>query len=159
MTQMFEQHDFKKFPELTNNQMQFHYFSSPHKQITEDFWCNVEEVIDGDTLRVKWLERDFPFRVRLLGVGSPELKERGGLEARDWLKSKIEGEEVLVIIDDRERVGKWGRLLGTIIHKGININEQIIDEGKAVEFGEELFLIPNFSRELDSISENLKNGF
>jgi len=46
-------HDFKKFPELTNNQMQIYYFESPHKQITEDFKARVVDVHDGDTIKVE----------------------------------------------------------------------------------------------------------
>ena len=37
-------HDFINYPELTNNQMNFYYFESPHKQITENF-INVVNVI------------------------------------------------------------------------------------------------------------------
>ncbi len=141
-------HDFKKFPELSNNQMQFYYSQSPHKQITEDFSARVVDVHDGDTIKVEWIDRDFNFRIRMLGVSAPELKERNGIETRNWLADIILGEDVDILINPRERVGKWGRLLGTIIHKGINLNEQIIDEGMAVRFGEEA-LIPSFNRELE----------
>ena len=54
-------HNFKLFPELTNNQMQFYYFESPHRQIIEDFRAKVVQVTDGDTIRVKWDERKFDF--------------------------------------------------------------------------------------------------
>ena len=46
-------HDFKTFPELTNNKMEIYYFESPHRQILEDFEGEVVKVTDGDTIHVK----------------------------------------------------------------------------------------------------------
>ena len=37
-------HDFKRFPELTNSQMDFYYDDSPHPQITEDISVRVIKV-------------------------------------------------------------------------------------------------------------------
>ena len=129
-------HDFKAFPELTNEQMTFYYFQSPHKQITQDFRARVVEVHDGDTIKVMWEERDFPFKIRFDGVAAPELSEPGGIESREWLRRKIENKEVDVLINPRNRVGKWGRLIGTIMFDGININEEIIREGYAIPFNQ-----------------------
>jgi len=52
-------HDFKRFPELTNNQMNLYYFDSPHQQIAEDFDAKVVNVHDGDTVRLEVSWRDF----------------------------------------------------------------------------------------------------
>tara|TARA_R100001530_G_scaffold131778_1_gene103652 strand:- start:86 stop:529 length:444 start_codon:yes stop_codon:yes gene_type:complete len=127
-------HDFKAFPELTNRQMQFYYFDSPHRQITEDFTAQVVDVHDGDTVKVRWSERDFDFRVRLLRIAAPELNERGGLSSQRWLASKLAGKEVTVQINPFNRVGKFGRILGEIIVDGININQLSLDEGHSIEF-------------------------
>jgi len=127
-------HDFKKFPELTNSQMQFYYFESPHKQITEDFNARVVKVHDGDTIKVKWRERDFNFPVRLARIGAPELKESGGLESKMWLKNLIEGREVDILIDPSNRVGKWGRIIGEIMFFGMNINNLSKDLGFSQDF-------------------------
>ena len=129
-------HDFKRFPELTNNQMQFYYFESPHKQITEDFLAKVKRVVDGDTIIVKWQERDFDFPVRLADIQAPELKE-GGLESKKWLEGKIKDKEVEILINPYNRVGKWGRILGEVLHRGMNLNELSIQEGMAIPFGEQ----------------------
>ena len=126
-------HDFENFPELTNSQVDFYYWESPHKQIFEDFKCKVVKVIDGDTIRVKWDERDFEFPVRFLGTDAPELNE-GGKESMSWLETQIEGEEVEIIIDIKQRVGKFGRILGIIMSKGINMNEESIKTGHAKIF-------------------------
>lgn len=127
-------HNFKQFPELTNSQMQFYYWDSPHRQITENFTAKVVKVIDGDTIRVKWQERDFNFPVRLLNIAAPELDEEGGVRSRGFLE-QIMDEEVFVIINPANRVEKWGRLLGEIIHMGLNLNQMSMDMGYSVRFG------------------------
>jgi len=126
-------HDFKRFPELANSQMDFYYFASPHKQILYDFRGFVVKVIDGDTIRVKCAFRDFDFPVRMLDTNAPEMNE-GGEAAKSWLEGQILNEEVDILINPQQRVGKWGRLLGTIVHKGLNINEASIQAGVATPF-------------------------
>lgn len=128
-------HDFKRFPELTNNQMQFYYWESPHKQITEDFMARVVKVTDGDTIRVEWEQRDFDFPIRLSNIAAPELDEVGGLQSKGFLDQIME-KEILVEINPANRVEKWGRLLGEIIHMGINMNNLSRDWGYSVTFGE-----------------------
>jgi endonuclease YncB( thermonuclease family) len=130
-------HNFKDFPELTNGQSQFYYWDSPHKQIFNDFTCEVVKVIDGDTIRVKWEERDFDFPIRLANINSAEMDE-GGQASKNFLERQILGEEILVLVNENMRVGKWGRLLGEIIHMGQNINQMSMDWGYSVPFGSEL---------------------
>ena len=127
-------HDFKNFPELTNNQLQFYYFESPHRQITEDFVAKVVDVHDGDTIKVRWRERDFDFPVRLAHIAAPELKEHGGIKSKKWLEGMIAGEEVDIMIDPNNRVGKWGRIIGEIIFMGININNMSLDLRYSIPF-------------------------
>ena len=71
-------HDFKRFPELTNNQMNLYYFDSPHEQITSDFDARVVRVVDGDTLRLQVGFRDFDFPLRMSNLLAPEMNEEGG---------------------------------------------------------------------------------
>jgi endonuclease YncB( thermonuclease family) len=125
--------DFVARPELWNGlPMDIYYFDSPHKQITEDFEGVVSKVHDGDTFTIDTKFRNFGTKVRMVGIDSLELNVGGG-KARDWLKSKIEGKRVDIILDE-ERVGKWGRILGTVIANGMNINDLAIIEGMAVPF-------------------------
>lgn len=125
-------HDFKKYPELTNQEIEEHMYS-PHPQITEDIWVDVVKVIDGDTIRVVWEKRDFDFPVRFLGIDAPEMNE-GGFEAREYLKGVIEGEEVLLKIDQDQRVGKYGRLLAKVISLGMDVGEMMMRLGYAKDF-------------------------
>ena len=142
-------HDFKKFPELTNSQMQLYYFESPHKQITEDFEAEVVKVHDGDTITLRTSFRDFDFPLRFLNIDAPELNEERGKESRDKLKSFIEGERIDVLINQKNRVDKWGRLLGSVFHRGMDIGDLMMRLGFAKNFNsrnEEK--LPNIERQV-----------
>lgn len=143
------EHNFIKFPELTNSQMTEFYFISPHKQIFDNFTARVEKVTDGDTIRVSCNFRDFNFPIRFAYIDAAELNE-GGERTRDWLKEKILGEEVDILINNKNRVDKWGRLLGQVVFMGEDLGEAEIREGRAVLFGEEQ-LFPNIDKQLGVI--------
>lgn len=143
-------HDFKAFPELTNQQMTFYYFDSPHEQITRNFQAKVTKVHDGDTIRVKTDFRDFEFPIRFSNISAAELNEEGGTRSRDWLASKIDGEEIYVIVDPSNRVGKFGRILGEIIHMGININEESMRQRQSIDFSiRHNVVLPDFKNTLE----------
>ena len=127
-------HDFKRFPELTNNQMQFYYFDSPHKQIVDSFTATVKRVKDGDTIELEWQERDFKFPLRLAYIAAPELKEQGGIASQKWLESELLNEEVDIIIDKFNRVGKWGRLLGRVLFRGMDMGQESLIKGYSIKF-------------------------
>lgn len=127
-------HDYEKFPELNNAQLSEFGFTSPHPQITEDFRAEVVQVHDGDTVTLRWDKRDFDFPLRLLDIDSPELNA-GGEVARDWMKEQIEGKMVDIQIDSDNRVGKYGRLLGRIIHNGLDMGAASVRLGLAKAFG------------------------
>ncbi len=135
-------HDFKRFPELTNSQMGFYYFDSPHQQIAEDFWAKVVRVKDGDTIQVKADFRDFDFPIRFSNINAAELNEEGGIESQSWLESQILGEEVEIIVNPKNRVEKWGRLLGQVRHKGFDMGEMSKVNGKSISLTEEQDPIP-----------------
>jgi len=142
-------HDFKNFPELRANQMEIYYFDSPHKQIFEDFKAKVVKVIDGDTVRVSCDFRDFTFPVRILDLAAPELDEGGGKESQSWLESQILGEDVDIIMT-AHRVEKWGRLLGGILFRGIDMAEESVRQGHAVPWEErKTGHLPDFNKEIE----------
>jgi len=127
-------HDFKAFPELTNSQMDFYYFDSPHKQITEDFVAEVVKVIDGDTIRVIWDQRNFSFLIRFLDIDAAEIDTIDGVKSRNWLESMILGETVDIMVDPNQRVDKWGRLLGRVLLEGVDMAEMSLGNGFSVPF-------------------------
>ena len=77
--------------------------------------------------------RDFEFPLRLLGYDAPELNE-GGEEAKAWLEDEILGQEVNVLIDSENRVGKYGRLLGHVVYQGLDVGQSMFYLGYVKEF-------------------------
>ncbi len=131
-------HDFKRFPELTNSQMAFYYFESPHKQIGENFSAKVVKVTDGDTIRVTTNFRDFDFPIRFMDTDAPEMNTREGRKSQAWLEKQILGKDVEIIINQQNRLGKWGRLLGEVLFQGLNYNKLSVLFNYAVKFDDRL---------------------
>ncbi len=144
------EHDFEKYPELRNgDEMDTFYFQSPHKQILEDFRATVVKVHDADTITLRWKDRDFDFPLRFAVINAPELNEPGGKEARDWLEAKILNQEVDIKINQRNRVEKWGRLLGNVVFHGIDLGDEMMGNGMATPFARRNeFKLPDLNREL-----------
>jgi len=126
-------HDFEKFPELSNSQLEELKFESPHKQITEDFNATVVRVHDGDTITLRTGFRDFDFPLRFLGIDAPEMNA-GGEIARDWLRDRILGQVVKILIDINNRVDKYGRLLGAVWDQGMNVGDEELRLGLVSTF-------------------------
>ena len=131
---MVFEHDYKRFPELSNAELAILEFTSPHVQIKEDFVALVVRVHDGDTITLRTTFRDFDFPIRLLDIDSPELNFSGGPEAQRFLENFILGKEVDIIMDRKRRVDKWGRLLGKIMFHGLDMGEDMIRNGHATTF-------------------------
>ena len=124
-------HDFKRFPELSNSQVDFYYFESPHKQIFEDFRAVVVKVHDGDSIRVMTDFRDFDFPIRIMNIKAPELDQEGGMESQRFLEQRLLGQEVEIKINPNIRIGAWGRLLGKVEIGSMDIGEESIMMGQS----------------------------
>lgn len=127
------EHDFVKYPELSNRDIDILMYQSPHKQIIEDFMAEVVKVHDGDTITLQTNFRDFIFPLRFLGIDAPEMNA-GGETARDWLRSKILNATVQILINRKNRVDKYGRLLGKVFFRGMDIGQEEIYLGLAKPF-------------------------
>ncbi len=103
----------------------------------------VISVYDGDTCTVDidlglgiWLHNE---KLRLYGINAPELRgaERAeGLKSRDYLRSLIDGREIL-LETYRDKRGKYGRYLAKIFIKRsdsewLNVNDELVKQGFAV---------------------------
>lgn len=122
-------HDFKRFPELVGEDLDLYYFDSPHKQIFEGFEAKVVKVHDGDTVTLRWSERDFDFPLRMINIAAPELNEKGGKASQSYLETLLLGKMVDIGIDRDNRVEKWGRLLGSISIGGVDAGESSMLQG------------------------------
>jgi micrococcal nuclease len=103
----------------------------------------VTKVVDGDTIDVEidlGFDISFSSRVRLAGIDTPEsrttdkMEKALGLEAKAYLKNKIESAKTVVIKTEKMNSSeKYGRILGWLFLDGSNIsmNEQMIEDGHA----------------------------
>ena len=104
---------------------------------------SVRHVIDGDTF-----DLTDDRRVRMLGIDAPEagyedkIAEPHSDESTAWLRDRVEGREVQLRIDAREK-DRYGQLLAWVFDPdGILINQQMLSEGHAK-------LLPDFGLPLD----------
>jgi micrococcal nuclease len=103
----------------------------------------VTKIVDGDTIDVEidlGFDISFSSRVRLAGIDTPEsrttdkMEKALGLEAKAYLKSKIESAKTVVIKTEKmDSSEKYGRILGWVFLDGssISVNEQMIADGHA----------------------------
>lgn len=101
--------------------------------------CKVLSVYDGDTCTLAFFfgGKIYQWKCRLYGINAPEIRTKDmnektrGLNAKNYLTSKIEGRLVEVEFKHFE---KYGRLLGTIYLGGENINEDMVQQELAVRY-------------------------
>ena len=103
----------------------------------------VNNVVDGDTIDVEidlGFDISFSSRVRLAGIDTPESRTTNkaekvlGLEAKEYVKSKIKDAKVVVIKTEKmDSSEKYGRILGWLFLDGskVSVNEQMILDGYA----------------------------
>ena len=101
----------------------------------------VIKVYDGDTITVAAFvpgcRTMYRFSVRLDGIDTPEMKTKNEEEkllahkAQEDLSGKVLGEMVEL---ENVSMEKYGRLLATVVHKGVNMNQWMIDQGHAKEY-------------------------
>lgn len=97
--------------------------------------AKVINVVDGDTIDCL-IDLGFNVsikqRLRLSGIDTPERKEEGFSEAKEFLHGKIMNQNIVVKIEGRS---KWGYYLASLFDlNGFNINEEILRLGLAVEY-------------------------
>ena len=87
----------------------------------------VERVVDGDTIVFKAGDAKTQ-RVRLADIGTPELDQPWGGEAKAALKGWAENRRAQIRIVDTDR---YGRLVATLWIDGKNINRRLVAKGHA----------------------------
>ena len=103
----------------------------------------VDRVVDGDTIDVT-IDLGFSvwkkMRVRMEGINTPESrtrdldeKARGKLAAK-FLSDQILHADKLVIRTKLDKKGKFGRVLGTLVADGVDLNQAMIDNYHAVGY-------------------------
>ena len=109
-----------------------------------EYKCTVDRVVDGDTIDVT-LDLGFSVlhktRVRLFGIDTPESRTRNkdekarGKMSAAFLKMAVEGADTVVIRTKlRDSKGKFGRVLGTVVCDGEDVNEAMVDAHLAAKY-------------------------
>ena len=109
-----------------------------------EYGCTVERVIDGDTIDVildLGFSVSYKSRVRLYGIDTPESRTRNkdekarGKLASAFLTKAIElADQVVIRTELKDSRGKFGRVLGTVVCDGEDINQGMVDGGFAVKY-------------------------
>ncbi len=88
----------------------------------------VVEIIDGDTIDI---EIDgSTYRLRYIGMDTPEIGMPGYEEAVDYNRSLVEGKEVLLVMDESE-TDPYGRLLRYVFVDDVFVNYELVRAGFA----------------------------
>lgn len=90
----------------------------------------VTRVGDGDSLTLK-TDRGDSVKVRLFGVDAPELAQKRGREAHQYLRGLAEGRRARVEV---KTVDQYDRQVGRVFVDGRCLNEILVTEGQAWVF-------------------------
>lgn len=104
--------------------------------------AHVTDVYDADTITVDidlgfntWIKDE---RIRLARIDAPEVRGKEKIEgkaARDWLRERILGKEILLRTVKSKKgadsKGKFGRYLGEVIINDVNMNDELVKVGHA----------------------------
>ena len=109
-----------------------------------EYACTVERVVDGDTIDVTLdlgFSVSYKSRVRLFGIDTPESRTRNkdekarGKLSTAFLSKAIEiADQVVIRTELKDSRGKFGRVLGTVVCDGEDINKGMVDGGFAVKY-------------------------
>ena len=106
-----------------------------------EYRVEVLRVVDGDTVDVDvdlgfstWLRDQ---RIRLAGIGAPESRTKDDMEklygqlSKKFLSEMLKNKEITLQSHGK---GKFGRILGTLLAEGSNVNEEMIAKHHAVRY-------------------------
>ena len=109
-----------------------------------EYSCTVDRVVDGDTIDVTLdlgFDILFKSRVRLYAIDTPESRTRNkdekarGKLASAYLQNAIDtAKQVVIKTELKDSRGKYGRVLGSVICDGIDINKAMVDGYYAVAY-------------------------
>jgi len=101
-----------------------------------NYKAKIIDVYDGDTVTAV-VDLGFlhfqEMKLRLYGIDTPELRgaeKVEGKKVRDIVREKILDKEV-EIHSYKDKQGKYGRYLATIIVDGVDLNKWLVDNGHA----------------------------
>lgn len=96
-----------------------------------DWRGTVTYVVDGDTLYVRPADSRKSVSVRIDGIDAPEICQSGGVQAREELRTRVLGQQVLVHPKANDR---YGRLVASIVMDNVDQGGQMVAAGQAWAF-------------------------
>lgn len=120
----------------------------------------VVSIHDGDTLNAIGIEDSQKYKVRLMGVDTPEVnfdentQGEVSIKARDALRTLIPEGSIFSVSNDSQ-VDKHGRILGRLLKDGIDINKEMLTQGWGVIY----FIYPFEKRVVSEYSKAAKDAF
>jgi micrococcal nuclease len=108
-----------------------------------EYCCQVTRVIDGDTVDANidlGFDISYFSRIRLFGIDTPESRTRNkdeklrGLLAKDYIVKALATGKQVVVKTALEKKGKYGRVLGSLIVDGLDLNQDMIAKHLAVAY-------------------------
>lgn len=109
-----------------------------------EYRCKVLRIVDGDTVDVDidlgfgiWMHRE---RIRVMGIDTPESRTRDltekafGLAAKEYVKSLMPIGSTQIIKTQKDKTGKFGRVLGDFIIEDKLLTEHMIENYHAVPY-------------------------
>lgn len=112
------------------------WFKRPQTSRDATVWrVKPGSIYDGDTLRL--IREDRELKIRLCGIDAPELKQKLGVEARDYLRSLIDNSNGTVHLI-RVGIDRYGRTVADLFvplesnpEQEIHLNSAMVEAGYA----------------------------
>ena len=109
-----------------------------------EYKVKILRIVDGDTVDVDidlgfgvWMHRE---RIRLWGIDTPESRTRDPVEkvfgnyAKDYVKDQMPIGSMQTMRTQKDKEGKYGRILGEFIIDGVSMNKTMVDKHIAVGY-------------------------
>ena len=111
----------------------------------------IKRVVDGDTVHVFY--QDEVYKIRLTEIDAPERDQPYGNNSTEYLRSLLKDGRVDVDISGTDR---YGRKLGRLYWRGIDINRELVSAGYAWVYDQ--YVTDNSFYENQSKARNSKKG-
>lgn len=115
----------------------------------------VRSVVDGDTLYIIDSSRNEQ-KIRIYGIDCPEPKQAYGTEAKEKLRSFIDGKTITLIVTGHDR---YGRVVGIVLKDSVDVGLSLVKSGHAWAYRK--YLGPEYLTkyiEAESYAKNKKLG-
>ena len=108
-----------------------------------EYCCQVTRVVDGDTVDANidlGFDISYFSRIRLFGIDTPESRTRNkdeklrGLLAKEYIVNALANGKEIVVKTALEKKGKYGRVLGSLVVDGLDLNQDMIAKHLAVAY-------------------------